>query len=142
MTGKLYINGKDAWTTWGAFLEDGSLERLLSGDVMKENVVNESRSIDGVHVWVVEPKLEARNITIVVCFAQKSGGFLSRYQSFINELMTGRVVGEWRYPNEVYIPEIGKTYKLIYQGNTNLTQMDMSLGKVAIRLFEPNPADR
>ena len=142
MTGKLYINGKDAWTTWGAFLEDGSLERLLSGDTMKENVVNESRSIDGVHVWVRDPKLEARNITIVVCFAQKGGDFLNRYQSFINELMEGVVVDEYRYPNELRITEIGKTYKLIYQGNTNLTQMGMSLGKVAIRLFEPNPADR
>ncbi len=142
MTGRLIINGKDAWTTWGAFLEEGSLEKFLSGDSMKDNVVNESRSIDGVHVWVVEPKLEARYITIVVCFAQKSDSFLSRYQSFINELMGGRVVGEYRYPNEVYIPEIEKTYKLIYQGNTKLTQMDMSLGKVAIRFFEPNPADR
>lgn len=142
MTGRLIINGKDAWTTWGVFLEEGSYGRLLSGDSVKPYTTNESRSIDGVDVWIKDPRLEARRLTVVVCFAERSGSFVGRYNSLISELLQGRMQGNRRIPNSFNVPPIGKNFKFIYEGHTNLTQSNMAIGKVALRFFEPNPADR
>jgi len=50
--------------------------------------------------------------------------------------------GNRRIPNSFNVPPIGKNFKFIYNGNTNLTQSNMAIGKVALRFFEPNPTDR
>lgn len=138
----LYINGYDAMETWGVFLEDESLEKLLSGDTMKEYTKNQSRSIDGVHVSIKNPRLEERGVTVVFCFIESDVNFLTRYDTFLGMLKNGKVVDGKIYPTELKIPEIGKTYRLIYEGSTSLVQRKLKIGKVAVRFLEPNPANR
>ena len=43
MTGELYINGKDAWTSWGVSMGDGFLDALDAPLQMKDYIESESR---------------------------------------------------------------------------------------------------
>ena len=47
MTGELYINGKDAWVTWGVNMGDGFLDALDAPLQMKEYIDNERRLEQG-----------------------------------------------------------------------------------------------
>lgn len=138
----LYINGYEAMETWGVFLEDESIEKLLSGDNMKEYTQNESRSIDGVHVSIKNPRLKQRNVTIVFCFMNTDVNFLTRYEAFLGMLKSGKVVDGKIHPIELKVTEVAKTYRLIYEGNLSLVQRQFKMGKVAVRFLEPNPANR
>lgn len=142
MTGKLFINGYDAFDTWGVVLEDGSYAKFLSGDTPKPYTENKSRSESGKQVLMKNPKLDEREFSIVFVFLPQTVSFLTRYQSFLGSLQAGKVVNNIIYPNEVYVPEIGLKYRLIYKGNSNLTQIDLSFGKVVVKFLEPNPENR
>lgn len=141
MTGKLYINGIDAWVEWGVFLENGSYNKFLAGENMKPYTENKSRSIDGKLVSIKNPRVEDRDLAVVFCFADK-GNLPARMNSFLNVLRNGKIIEGKHYPLEIQIPELSQTYKLIYIGNTTLEQMQLSIGKIAVKFNEPNPADK
>lgn len=69
MTSKLFINGIDAWTEWRAFLEDGSLDKLMLPASFKPFVENKSRSMNGKQVLIKNTRLDERDLTLVFCFA-------------------------------------------------------------------------
>lgn len=142
MTGKLFINGLDAWTTWGVYLEDGSYENLLAGEEMKPYTTNKSRSEDGVSVSIKNPRLETRSVNVVFCFTNKGAEFLTRYDAFLSVLRAGKVDGTKILPLEIKVPELGKTYRLIYEASSNLSQIGLRIGKVAVKFNEPNPENR
>ena len=52
MVGQLYINSKDAYTTWGITLDETSLSALMTPAPAKDFTENKSRSIDGKMVSV------------------------------------------------------------------------------------------
>ena len=43
MTGDLFINGKDAWGTWGVRMGDGFLDAIDGFNEMKDYIEDESR---------------------------------------------------------------------------------------------------
>ena len=45
--GQLYINGKDAYLTWGIFLDETALSTLMTPAPNKEFISNKYRSKDG-----------------------------------------------------------------------------------------------
>lgn len=131
---ELKINGTDAYAMWGVVLEDGSIDKLLSGDTMKEYTTNQSRSLDGVEVLIKNPRLKERTITLTFLFIGHSLSFLNRFSAFMSTLKSGLV--------SFHIPEINKTYKLIYEANTSVTQVGLSFAKVSVKFLEPKPNDR
>lgn len=143
MTEKLIINGMDAWTTWGVFLEIGSYNKLLTGVDMKEYTTNESRSIDGKIVSMKNPRVADRDVTIVFCITREnSASFLQNLRGLIQTLQAGRVVGGKILPNTVEVSELNSIFKFIYLGSLQLEQVGLELGKIAVKFNEPNPADR
>ena len=46
------------------------------------------------------------------------------------------------YPIELKVPDLNKTYRLVYLANSNLSQVDLAIGKVAVKFNEPNPENR
>lgn len=132
MVGRLKINGTDAYTMWGVVLEDGSYNKLLSGDSMKEYTKNESRSLDGVEVLIKNPRLKERTITLT--FLLIGSSFLSQFSAFLATLQSGLI--------HLNVPELNKTYKLIYEANTSVTQIGLTMGKVSVKFLEPKPNDR
>lgn len=142
MDNKLKINGYDAWETWGAFLEEGSYEKLLAGENMKAYTENHSRTIDGKVVSMKNPRIHDRDFTLVFCITKRVTSFLTNFNTFIGTLQQGKKVGTVHTPIELEITELGMTFKVIYLGSINLTQTDLTIGKIAVKFNEPNPKDR
>jgi hypothetical protein len=133
MTGDLFINTKDAWTTWGVFLEDGSEDKLLQASPMKDYISNKSRQDHGKQVLATTPRVDERNVTVVFCFAKSATDFITRYKSFITELYLGTMV--------LQVVRLGITFNLKYISSATLSSMT-TLGKVAVTFCEPDPMNR
>lgn len=152
MTGKLLVNGKDAWTEWRVFLEDGYLDKFLMPPAMKPYIENKSRSEHGTQILMKDARMDQRDITLVFCFApiyatQETGVFMTsqfdqKFNAFMTEIMSGKQVMGSYYPNEIGLPELNKIFKLIYISSVELTSMGNKMGKIAIRFTEPNPSIR
>ena len=78
MTGDLFINTKDAWTTWGVFLEDGSEDKLLQAAPMKDySAISQGRKMAN-RSLATTPKVDERNVTVVFCFGKNGTDFITR----------------------------------------------------------------
>ena len=64
MTGELYINGKDAWVTWGVNMGDGFLDALDAPLQMKDYIEDESRLEHGKRMITANAKVDSREITL------------------------------------------------------------------------------
>jgi hypothetical protein len=152
MTGKLFINGIDAWNTWSVLLEDGSIDTLLSPPSAKPHIENKSRSIDGKQVLFKNPRVEDRDITLVFCVSRKYAngaveqgditGFQSKLSGFMAAICAGKTENNILSLTEIGVFETNLIYKLVYISATNLQSLNNSIGKIAIRFNEPNPTDR
>lgn len=136
MKDELYINGKDAYTTWGISMDDTSLSELMTPVSNKEFVENESRLEHGKKVIVSNPRLDARNVTLKINLSATSEQqFFERYNSFCKELATGVLEIKSKYQPDV-------VYKTIYQSCSQFSQFMRGIGKFTLKLVEPNPNDR
>lgn len=142
MIGKLYVNGIDAFSTWGVTFEDGAYEKLLAGDSMKDYITNESRSINGVQVLIKDPRLKERDVTVTFIVMKTGTSFLSNFNNFVSVLRNGKIVEGKIYPLDIYVVDLGMTFKLIYQASISLNQANLKFGKLAVKFLEPNPASR
>lgn len=137
MEGDLRINGKDARTEWGVNMGDGFIENILIPSGVKPFVENESRKEHGKRVLVKDPRVEARDVTLMfyIC-GETEEEYMRNYKHFLDELQTGRV--------HVEIPRLGKeVYKLIYGKASSFAQnRSRTSSKLAVKFEEPNPADR
>ena len=136
MTGELFINGKDAYTTWGISMEDTALSALMTPAPMKEFIENTSRLEHGKRVVTANPRVDERNITLEIHLtARDKDTFFSRYLSFCEELATGVLNIRTKYQPDVM-------YKTIYQSCNQFSQFMQGIAKFSLKLCEPNPTDR
>lgn len=136
MKDELYINGKDAYTTWGISMDDTSLSELMTPVANKELIENESRLEHGKKVLISNPKLDARNVTLKINLtASTEQQFFERYNSFCKELSTGTLEIRSKYQPDV-------VYRTIYQSCSQFSQFMRGIGKFTLKLHEPNPNDR
>lgn len=128
MTGQLYINEKDAWLTWGAFLVADSLDNLLLPASPKVYTENNFRSQDGKQVFIVNTKKEARDVQVEFCIlATSREEYLVAYKNFVNELSDGMITFR--------IPSIDMEFKLTVSSYLSLGLYG-KFGKLSIRFNE------
>ena len=139
MTGDLFINGKDAYTTWGIYPEKGALAALMTPAPMKSYISNATPLTHGETVAdaaVALPKVDKRTVQIpLVLAAPNETLFFSRYSSFMNELRGGKVDVSTRY-------ESGVVYHMFYLSCSTFAQYNGTLAKFSLKLNEPNPMNR
>ena len=136
MIGELFINGKDAYVTWGMSMDDTSLSTLMTPPPSKEYVENKSRLENGKRVIISNPKVDERTITLQLQFTAKDKDiFFSRYLSFCSELETGVLNIRTKY-----MPTV--VYKTIYLSCQQFSEFVHGIGKFKLRLCEPNPKNR
>lgn len=136
MTGECFINGKDAYTTWGIVLSDSALTALMTPAPLKPFVENKSRSLDGKTVSIKNPKYDERDVQVTFSLVAKTKSeFLARYDSFCAELKTGAI--DIRTINQ---PSV--VYRTVYGSCTQYSMFNGRLGKFVLRLNEPNPNNR
>ena len=86
--GQLYINGKDAYLTWGIFLDETALSTLMTPAPNKEFISNKYRSKDGKSVIKHNPRLDEREITLAFNMTAKdSDTFMANYARFCEEVL-------------------------------------------------------
>lgn len=136
MKEELYINGKDAYTTWGITMDNTGLSELMTPPANKTFIENESRLEHGKRVVASNPRIDSRNLTLQINLtAHDEEQFFERYNSFCKELATGMLEIETRYQS-------GVVYKTIYQSCSQFSQFMRGIGKFTLKLVEPNPNDR
>lgn len=136
MKGELFINGKDAYDTWGMSLSDTSLSALLTPPPNKEYIESKSRLENGKSVILDNVKVDERDVTLQVHFTAKSEKqFFDRYSSFCDELKGGKL--ELR---TVYQPTV--LYRFVYLSCQQFSQFMRGIAKFSLRLNEPNPDNR
>lgn len=136
MTGELFINNKDAYTTWGISMDDTSLSALMTPPPLKEFVEDSSRLEHGKRVDTSNPKIDERNITLQLNLtARDKDEFFSRYLSFCEELAKGTLNIRTKYQPTV-------TYHTIYLSCSQFSQFMQGIGKFTLRLNEYNPSER
>ena len=88
LKGQLYINGKDAYLTWGIFLDETALSALMTPAPNKEFISNKYRSKDGKSVIKHNPRLDEREITLAFNMTAKdSDTFMTNYARFCEEVL-------------------------------------------------------
>lgn len=136
MEGQLFINNKDAYTTWGISMDTSSLSALMTPAPNKEFIENSSRLEHGKRIISSNPKVDARDITLTINLTAKNEQqFFDRYLSFCSELETGVLNIKTSFqPNVVY--------KMIYLSCSQFTQFMRGIASFSLKLNEPNPKDR
>lgn len=138
MTGDLFINGKDAFSTWGVRMGDGFLDSIDGFNQMKDYIENESRLEHGKRVITDNAKVDSREITLQFTIEGSSeSDYRMKKKAFQTELEKGTV--------NIKIPALGsEIYKLIYLGKSLSYGLsyDRCFGKVSSKFSEPNPMDR
>lgn len=135
MAGELTINGYDAYDTWGVFLDDSGISALMTPAPLKEYITNKSPLRHGAEVIPVAPKVDEREITLVLNIVAKNRTeFLSRYAAFVAILQSGDLAVTTKYTTE--------TYHLKYVSCQQFSSFRGGVGKFSLRLNEPNPKNR
>ena len=137
LKGQLYINGKDAYLTWGIFLDETALSALMTPAPNKEFISNKYRSKDGKSVIKHNPRLDEREITLPFNMTAKdSDTFLTNYAKFCEEVLAkGVLVIRTRFQPNVW-------YRCIYLSCTQFSQCIREMAKFSLKLNEPDPSDR
>jgi hypothetical protein len=136
MIGELYINGKDAYSTWGVGFEDKAISALLTPPPQKQSISNTSRLEDGKRVITQYPKIDARDLTLPFhIIAETKQQFFARYNAFCAELAKGRL--------EIRSSLVPATYyRVDYIKCTQFASYDGTMGIFSLQVNEPNPRNR
>lgn len=141
MKGRLIINGKDAYETWGAYLLDGGVSALQTPPPMKPLITNTSRLQNGKRVTRKDRngnsllRMADRDLTLGIAIRGRDREEVDRrHASFVRELQGGEIRLEVREAS-------GLVFRLDYLNCTEFGHHGR-LAKYALRVNEPNPGDR
>ncbi len=99
--GCLYIDGADAYTTYGAFVVEGGWNSLVCLPPLKSVKSTDWQEYDGIEVDLEAPVLNTREVEIKFAFV----GMYSRFLTMIEDLSDGAY-------HTFRCEEIGRTFKL------------------------------
>ena len=129
MTGKLYIDGKDAYSLYGVFITGGGYNELVAYPSLKKVDSNDWAEEDGIEPDLASPVLDTREFNIKFSYH----GVNARFGAFI-ELISDMAYHTFNFQ------EIGKTYRLRLVSHPNLSRT-LSLGLFTLRFADDFPLD-
>ena len=139
MVGKLFIDGNDAYTSYGVVVEDSN--SLLDPVSMKDPTVNKWGDENGVEVYTGEVYFEPRALSLKVAIVGTSASnMMSRLKTFFNALnATGLRYLKAQYINKgylVYLKDTSPVSKITrFNGNP-------SIARFTLHFTEPYPVGR
>lgn len=136
MTGQVFINGLDAYSTWGVTFAHGALDALMTPAPAKDAVTSGYRGEHGVR-WVNgSPYMDERTVSLEMHIHGSSFDALhTLYQAFCSDVLEGQAVDIVTK----YQPTV--CYKMRYVSCTSFSHVQ-GLAKFTLKLSEPNPSDR
>lgn len=109
MVGRLYIDGKDAYLQYGAYVVGGGWNELVAYPPLKSVESNDWQEEDGVEADLSEPVLDTREVSVKFAFA----GLRNRFLAFVELLSDGAY-------HDFVCAYIGRKYKLRMTQQPNL----------------------
>lgn len=76
MTGQLYIDGLDAYISFGAYVTEGGFNDLATFPPLKTPPSNDWQEEDGIEVDLSAPRLDTREVTMKFAFAEPNARLL------------------------------------------------------------------
>ena len=138
MTGELYINDKDAFTTWGVNMGEGFLDALDAPLPMKDYIENESRLEHGKRMITDNARVDSRELTLgFTIMGSTEADYRAKKKAFQAELQQGAFT--------LRVPALGTdVYHLVYTGKSVSYGLSpgRSFGHFTMKVTEPNPTDR
>lgn len=133
--GQLYINGQDAFATYGVSLSDGAKAVLMQPLSLKTRISNESRLEHGRRIINTNLKKASREFSLEMHMVSSSWeDYCNKRAAFDAMLMGGTVNISTSWEN-------GVVYKCLYLSCQQFAEYG-GLAKFMLRLIEPNPNDR
>lgn len=144
LTGLLLLNGEDVWLRWHAFLSDegrqgSSLSSLLQPASAKPiPTVSYPEESGARYPQSIQVTLEPREITLGFAIAADTlSDYMAYYTEFLGALRRGLI--------ELRVPELGRTYKLLYRSCSTYQQLayvseGYIVGRMDIKFIEPSPS--
>ena len=126
MTGEFYINGKDIFDTYGAFVMKDGHNGLLSYPALKKVDTNDWPEEDGIEADLTLPVLEGRDFVMPFGFVGSEGDF----SAFCGLL-----------ENSAYIDAVilGRNYRLRLRSYSDITQVNGNLYSFSVRFADDFP---
>lgn len=125
MTDDLYIDGRNAFETWGVYVTDGGYNELAGFPPLKEPEKNDWWEEDGEEADLSAPRLDTREATLkVACCGGDIDGFLA-------------VLNKGAY-HTLRSKALGRTWRLRYTKQTSLEYCG-GLTVLALRFAEDEP---
>ena len=147
LEGLLLVNGVDIFKEYGAYLveekpgENRNYSSLLKPPPAKGHTAVSFRERDGEELpGTLLPAWEPRDVDLHFAIVAPDGrGFMERYSAFLAFLKAGKK--GWL---ELYLQELGRSFRLYYKDCTDYSQLTGFDGEVAarfsVRFREPAPA--
>ena len=135
---ELIINGKDAYKTWGVRMGDNFLDTLNGYYPLKDYIINNDRTKDGVQYTDVVPKVNERSLTLNFTMEGKDAADFNAKNKAFSEVMRMCDVS-------IQVPKDGTdVYHLKYTGKscTFARNTERTFAKLGLAFIEPNPTNR
>ena len=127
MTGRLYIDGHDAYRQWGVYVVSGGWNEVLSYPPLKTPEANDWQEEDGIEADLTNPQLNTKEVTIRFAYS----GLYSRFLTFIDVLSDGAY-------HDFNCSSIGRRFTLRMTQMPNL-DMVQTLGFITIKFCNDFP---
>lgn len=135
MKHETYINGVDAYATYGITLQDSALATLMTPPEMKDYITSEIRTENGKR-YFGNARQASRELSLGFNLTASSREeFFKRYNAFCEVLTAGKFTLRTKY-------QPGVTYTLYYNDCSQYQQLIDGIAKFTLKVTEPNPADR
>lgn len=108
MSGRFYIDGKDAFTEYGIYVQEGGYNELVAFPPLKAVTSNDWQEEDGIEPDLSEPTLNTKEFSLKIVLSgmdYRWGGFIERLSDKAYHTFDFR--------------EIGRTYRLRLVSNPN-----------------------
>ena len=127
MTGRLYIDGKDAYKQWGVFVVSGGWNELLAYPALKTVDSNDWQEEDGIEADLDNPRLNTKEASLKIAYS----GLFSRFIEFVTLLAD-------RGYHDFNCASIGRRFTLRLTQMPNLDAYK-SLGFITLKLANDFP---
>lgn len=129
MEDRLYIDGLDAFTTFGVFVREDGYNKLVAYPPLKTVNSNDWHEYDGVEADLSDPALDTKSFEMGFAFT----GTHVRFGAFL-ELISDKSYHSFHFK------EIGRTYRLRLVSSPNLDRLN-TLGIFSLQLADDFPLD-
>lgn len=129
MSGRFYIDGKDAFTEYGVYVQEGGYNELVAYSALKQIKSNDWQEEDGIEADLSNPTLNTKEFSMKIVLS----GADYRWGGFI-ELLSDKAYHVFDFR------EIERTYRLRLVSNPNLDAAAY-IGFVTLKFADDFPLD-